>query len=226
MIGHDVRFFTEVRNRLLVWGEGNLRWFPWRDTRDPYHILVAEMLLRRTRANQVVPVYLELIRRFPDVWSLADAPVSLLQTLLRPLGLHWRIPQLPLMAREIVSRFGGRVPASREALKALPGVSDYVACAVMVFAFGLPEPIPDANTVRVVGRLLALPVTDGSRRNRLFRECLRLLMQGNNPRLLGYALLDFAAGVCRHRSPECGSCPLSDLCKGGIKRGSEGRDSG
>lgn len=116
-----------MRKKLIEWGKRNFREFPWRFTTDPYRILVSEILLHRTRAEQVVPFYIKLIRRYPTVTSLARAKLSDLEALLHPLGLRWRIEKMLLMAREIVERYGGLVPDRKEDLLSLPGVSDYIA---------------------------------------------------------------------------------------------------
>lgn len=206
---------AEVRGRLVEWGKENYRPFPWRETGDPYRVLVAEVLLHRTRAVQVVPVYSELVRRCPDPVSLAGMPFDELAELLRPLGLRWRVRLLHQMALELVERYGGRVPCDREALRSLPGVSDYIAGAVLCLAFGVREPVLDTNTVRVVGRLFGLRVTDGSRRSRCFREVMRELLDPEDPRASLLAVLDFAALVCRPVDPECLRCPVRQFCVSG-----------
>jgi A/G-specific adenine glycosylase len=156
----DPGTLEELRSRLLIWGRENRRTFPWRETRDPWRVLLAEVLLHRTRADQVVPVYLAAVERYPDPAAMARAHLRDLRRLMRPLGLHWRVPLMREMARQILRRHGGRIPPDRQALQALPGVSDYIAGAVCCFAFGMPEPVLDTNTVRVLGRLFGLPVRD------------------------------------------------------------------
>jgi len=206
--------FDAMRKRLIAWGQQNFRKFPWRLTTDPYHILVSEILLHRTRAEQVVPFYLELIRRYPTVTSLAKAKLSDLEELLYPLGLRWRVEKMHLMAREIAERYGGIVPDKREDLLSLPGVSHYIAGAVLCFAYGKPEPLLDTNTVRVTGRLFGIPVTDSSRRSKRFRELMREFLDEDNPREFNYALLDLAAIVCLKKSlPRCSVCPLKEFCR-------------
>jgi len=205
-------FATAVRERLLAWGREHLRSFPWRETRDPYRVLVAEALLHRTRADQVLPVYREFLRRFPDLPALARAPLEEVLGVLRPLGLHWRSRLLHEMAVRILQETGGYVLPDRKWLCSLPGVSDYIASAVLCLAFGKPEPMLDASSVRVLGRLLGIRVTDGSRRSRRFRDLHMQLMAGDSPREFNLALVDLGALVCRPAQPRCGECPLQDLC--------------
>ncbi len=211
----------EIRRRLLEWGKDNFRSFPWRETRDPWSILIAEVLLHRTRANQVVPVYRTLLQRYPHPAAMAGASFQDLAEQVKSLGLHWRVPLMLEMAEQIVARHGGEIPASREALRALPGVSDYIAGAVCCLAFNLPEPVLDTNTVRVLGRLLGLPIGDSARRRRDFRERMQVLMEGESPRELLLAVLDLAATICKPRDPRCSVCPLQDVCYHGRAHGTE-----
>jgi len=201
-----------VRQRLLQWARSNLRSFPWRETRDPYRILVAEVLLHRTRVQQVMAVYPEFLQRFPDVSALAAASPAEVLELLKPLGLHWRSRLLHEMARRILQETGGQILPDREWLRALPGVSDYIASAVLCLAFGRPEPMIDTNTVRVVSRILGTAVTDGTRRSRWFREMCERLLDRDSPAVFNLALIDLGAAVCRPAQPSCAVCPLCDLC--------------
>lgn len=200
-----------IRPRLLEWGRIHLRSFPWRDTRDPYRVLIAEVLLHRTRAKQVAPVYENLIQRFPTLETLATAELPELTELMYSLGLPWRVPLLLDMA-QILEHQGNGVPDNPNVLMQLPGVGPYIAHATVCFAFDKPEPLLDTNTVRVVSRLTGEPVNDGSRRSRRYRESLETLVKGKEPRLLNFALLDFAASVCRAKNPLCRECVLRIYC--------------
>ena len=117
--GHrvDARWF---RSRLLGWGEGHVRSFPWRETDDPYRLLMAEVMLHRTQVSQVLPVYERFVVLFPDIEAVARASRESIHGVMGSLGLHWRIDLVGEMAREIVERFGGRVPSDRDALLSLP----------------------------------------------------------------------------------------------------------
>lgn len=221
-MAQDRQLFKEIRSILLEWGKRHIRSFPWRETRDPWKVLLAEVLLHRTRADQVVPVYRKVVEHYPDPFSLATARLDDLERMLRPLGLHWRVSLLLEMARTIVREYDGHVPVDRESLRALPGISDYIAGAVRCFAFGLPDPVLDTNTVRVLGRLFGLRVTDSSRRSRRFRELMEAVVEGEDPRDLVLSILDLAALVCRPRDPRCMECPLYSLCQHGRSRQPDG----
>jgi A/G-specific adenine glycosylase len=210
--GHAIQA-TVFRRALIAWGREHFRPFPWRLTEDPYRILMAEVMLHRTQAPQVVPVYERVIARYPDVPALAAATKEELHDALYSLGLRWRIDLIQAMAAELMARFDGRVPHEKADLLSLPGVSEYIAGAVRCFAWNLPEPLIDTNTVRVAGRLFGLEVKDSSRRNRRFRELIAALIDPEEARAYNYAMLDLADQVCmKKRPPECGRCPVRKYC--------------
>ena len=148
--GHKVPA-ESYQSALESWGRSRFRPFPWRLTTDAYRILMAEVMLHRTQASQVVPVYVCFIEQFPDVTSLARASREDLGEALVSLGLLWRIDLIYQMAETLAMRFGGRVPQEKAELLSLPGVSQYIAAAVRCFSWNLPDPIIDTNTVRVRG---------------------------------------------------------------------------
>jgi len=201
------------RKRLLPWGKKHFRVFPWRLTDNPYHILMAEVMLHRTQALQVVPVYEQFICRFPDLSELANATEAELNELLYSLGLHWRISLIHEMVAQLINHFDGKVPREKTDLLSLPGVSDYIASAVGCFAWNQPEALIDTNTVRVTGRLFGWEVKDSSRRNSRFREAISSLTDPKEPKAFNYALLDLAAQVCtKTRPPDCLNCPVLSQC--------------
>ncbi|GAB4537251.1 MAG: DNA-binding protein [Anaerolineae bacterium] len=211
--GDHIVEVVAFRKALIGWGRENFRPFPWRLTEDPYRILMAEVMLHRTQALQVVPVYERFIERYPDVESLAQAAREELHETLYSLGLRWRIDLIHKMAGELMERFGGQAPWEKADLLSLPGVSEYIAGAVRCFAWNLPEPLIDTNTVRVVGRLFGLEIKESSRRNRRFRELITALADPDEPRIYNYALLDLADQVCmKKRPPECKVCPAVNWC--------------
>jgi A/G-specific adenine glycosylase len=209
----DLRAFHSV---LLTWGQDHFRPFPWRQTEDPYLILMAEVMLHRTQAPQVVPVYDKFQSQYPTILMLAQATRQELYTLLYPLGLRWRIDLIFEMISALMNCFGGRVPREKNELLSLPGVSQYIAGAVRCFAWNLPEPLIDTNTVRIVGRLFGLEVRDSSRRNRRFGALVSALVDHEAPRAYNYSLLDLADQVCtKKQSPLCVQCPVLPHCASG-----------
>lgn len=207
---------VKVRKALVKWGERNFRAFPWRLTRDPYKILISEIMLHRTQAPQVVPVYEQFIRSYPDTSSLKIARKEDLYSILYSLGLKWRSDMLIEMIDVITSRYGGQIPSSKANLLSLPGVSEYIASAVRCFAWNFPEPILDTNTVRIIGRLLGLEIKDSSRRNPQFQNLNAFLLDRTEPRNYNFALLDLAHMVClKKQPPKCLECPLLFGCQYG-----------
>jgi A/G-specific adenine glycosylase len=202
-----------VSDLMLDWGKKNKRKFPWRNTRNPYKVLVAEVLLHRTQANQVIPVYNSLLTRYPNIKDLAKGHDSEVLKILYPIGLHWRSKLLLTMANEIVSQFNGNIPEELEKLKSLSGVSDYIASATRCFGFGYPDILLDTNTVRVVGRITGLEINDSSRRSSNFRNILETFIDKDYPKEFNWALIDFAAIVCKSRKPDHLKCPFTNYCK-------------
>lgn len=205
--------------KLLQWWEDNRRDFPWRQTRDPYRILVAEILLHRTKADQVAPIYTAFVRRFPNLKSLATASEDEVEKMLYPLGLRWRVRLLISMVREIADSHAGIVPIDRHELESLPGVSHYIASAVRSFGLDLPDPILDTNTVRILGRVFGVSITDSSRRSKEFRMMYESLMEKKRPRDFNFAMIDLAALLCRPTNPICHQCPIKSVCNYGRYRG-------
>jgi A/G-specific adenine glycosylase len=202
----------EIHENLQVWWVKNKRVFPWRNTKNPYKILIAEVLLHRTQAKQVIPVYELMLQKFPNIEVLADSQESELSEVLYPLGLRWRNPMIHNMANEIIANYGGTIPEEFDKLTSLPGVSHYIASAVRCFAFGYPDILLDTNTVRVTGRLFGLKITDASRRSQEFRNILCQLMDNDRPREFNWGLIDLAALVCNPKMPLHEECPLKRYC--------------
>lgn len=201
-----------LRRAILDWAAVSSRSFPWRQTSNPFHILIAEMMLQRTQARQVVPVYQSFITNYPDASLLANASADSITQSLYSLGLAWRVPTFQALARTLVEDHGGQVPDKYHALKKLPGVGDYVAAAVCCFAFGQAIILADTNTVRVAGRIFGLPIHTESRRRKPVRRLLEQMLDRNQPRAFNLALLDLAALICLPANPRCSNCPVRAFC--------------
>jgi A/G-specific adenine glycosylase len=180
--------------------------------------MIAELMLRRTQARQVITIYDSFIAKYPDAKTLAEAPADEVEQSLFSLGLAWHIPAFQEIARALVAQYNGVVPSDYEKLIALPGIGDYVASAVCCFAFKQPKAIIDTNTVRVAGRLFGLPTHAESRRRKPIRTLLQELLDRQSPKSYNYALLDLAAQICTPSSPDCQTCPLLSYCVTGQER--------
>ena len=203
---------SDFAKKLDKWWQQNKRQFPWRATFVPYEILVAEILLHRTKAEQVAKVYPNFLKSYPTISCLAKANLLEIQVLLKGLGLNWRIELLHKMAQEIVIRYDGKIPETKEELESLPGVSDYIASATLCFAFNKSELLLDTNIVRIIGRVFALRVTDSSRRSSHFKELYQMINSRENPRNFAFAMIDLGAIVCLPITPVCNVCPVNEMC--------------
>lgn len=206
------------RGDLICWGRTHFRGYPWRQTRDPYRLLIAEVLLHRTRADQAATLYGRVTSRYPSICDVAVADDAELRELMKPAGLTWRTELLHRTAQTICWKYDGVIPHSRELLEGLPGIGPYIAAALRCFAFGEPDALLDTNTVRIAGRLFGVVVTDASRRSRRFRALLEFLTDPADPRGFNFALLDLGALVCVSGVPRCEICPVRTYCEYGMRR--------
>ena len=194
--------------QLLKWFSTNARTFPWRQETDPYRILVAEKLLQQTTYGHVMKVYDEFFEKFPDIQSLAQAEASDIEDTIRRLGFQrQRAKQFKKIGSAILSEHGGKVPSNKEDLLELSGIGDYVANAVLCFAFNKDKPIVDMNVRRVVGRYFGWTKT----RDYEIAERLSKLLPKGKAKQFNWGIIDFSALICSRR-PKCDKCFQADLC--------------
>ena len=202
----------KIQTGLLRWGEKNLRNYPWRTTSDPYKIIVAEVMLHRTGVVQVEKVYSKFIEKYPDFKSIVMVGEDKIESDLHSLGLRNRSYLLYKMAREVTEKYIGTLPAEKDKLVGLPGVGHYIASAVLCSIYDIPEPVLDTNTLRVIGRVFGIEVTESSRRSEKFRKIMRDMIGCSEPRKFFFSIVDFASTVCTASYPKCNTCPLNDVC--------------
>jgi A/G-specific adenine glycosylase len=203
---------------LLQWHASNSRALPWR-MRDPWSVLVAEVLLQRTQAVAVAERYPAIIGEFPTPAAVRARPERWASAV-RGLGLRERRQRFLLTVDALYARHSGHVPSSQQELSDLPFVGHYTASAVWCFGYGQTTAIVDANTLRLAGRVFATEVRQRSHRSRAARQLVSRLYpdgHGGGP-AANYALLDLAALVCKQRSPDCEVCPLLTDCHYGADR--------
>lgn len=194
-----------LRSRVLRWYRRSGRDLPWRRTRDPYAILVSEVMLQQTQVSRVLPAYRRFLRRFPTPRALARAPLGDVLREWSGMGYNRRARDLHRAAR--LCRRG--LPPDRPALDALPGIGAYTAGAVACFAFGERAAFADTNIRRVLGRIaLGRTATD--------REAHELdaALMPRDAAAWHHALMDLGATICTARSPRCDACPVAALCCG------------
>lgn len=203
----------EISRRLLDWYRENKRLLPWRRTKDPYRILVSEVMLQQTRVDTVIPYYERFLKRFPDVKTLARARPDDVLKAWENLGYYSRSRHLHEAARIVVERFGGKIPATMEDLRKLPGVGAYTAGAVLSIAFGKPVAAIDGNVMRVIARLFGIgELVDDGNTAKTIKEIAERLVPAVEPGHYNQALMDLGAGICTPRAPVCPACPLSGVC--------------
>jgi A/G-specific adenine glycosylase len=207
---------TEFRGQLVAWFERHGRRLPWRETNDPYAILVSELMLQQTQVATVLSYYSRWLERFPTLRDLANADESEVLHAWQGLGYYNRARNLHKCAKIIVAELNDQFPFAVDELLKLPGIGRYTAGALASFAFNLQAPIVDANIERVLSRILDLeePV-DQRRGNRILWDFASQYVQGPNPRLLNSALMELGATLCSRRKPLCIICPVRSLCLAG-----------
>jgi A/G-specific adenine glycosylase len=204
----------EFRQALLKWYGNNGRDLPWRHTRDPYRILISELMLQQTQVATVLPYYKEWFGRFPNFAALARASETEVLRAWQGLGYYARARNLYTTAKMIVDRHHGRFPIDVAEIQELPGIGKYTAHAVSTFAFDRSIPIVEANSARVLARLFDLrtPI-DSTTGQRILWDRAASMVPSRAAAAYNSALLDLGALVCLPRNPECGICPVKKFCR-------------
>jgi len=196
-----------VQQALLTWSARTRRDLPWRHTRDPWAILVSEVMLQQTQVPRVIPKYQAFLDRFPSASQCAAAPVADVVRAWAGLGYNRRAVNLHRAAVAVVERHGGGFPNDLDALMALPGVGPYTARAVLTFAFGRDVGIVESNTGRVLARVAGRPLTQAE--GQRFADAL--VPEGEGW-AWNQAMIDLGATVCLRRAPKCAECPVASDC--------------
>lgn len=204
---------TTFREILLSWYTKNGRTFPWRKpSASKYQVIIAEVLLQRTRADVIANFLPGFIKKYPSWNKLSRASIDDLQRELHPIGL-WkrRATSINALSQELV-KLRGRFPRDRGQIEALPGVGQYITNAILLFCHGEPQPLLDGNMARVLERVFG-PRTMADIRYDPYLQKLALdIVQCKTPKEVNWAILDLAATICLGRKPVCENCPLSSMC--------------
>ncbi len=209
---------------LIDWYHHHKRDLPWRHTRNPYHILVSEVMLQQTRVTTVIPYYEKFLSHFPTLESLASAPEQSLLRIWSGLGYYRRVRYLQAAARQIISKWNSQFPKEYHDLQTLPGFGEYTAAAVSSIAFGHKHAAVDGNVLRVLTRLVN---EKGNVKKTAIRRKLNFaaqsLVSSVGPRSAGtwnQALMELGATVCTPQNPSCNLCPLKQWCSS-VKAGTQ-----
>ncbi len=216
----DAATAATFRKRLAAWFRRNSRDLPWRRTRDPYRVLVSELMLQQTQVSRVVDFYGRFLERFPDLGTLAAAKPAQVRESWEGLGYYARARNLHALAREVTTEHDGVIPPSVDALRALPGIGAYTAGAVSSFAYERRAALVDTNVARVLRRVFApradLKSARGQKKVWAIAGAI-LPRTGKAAWTHNQALMELGALVCTARVARCGECPVRSVCRTGTK---------
>ena len=204
---------SRLQQWLVAWYAQHARDLPWRHTRDPYAIWISESMLQQTQVETVKPYFHRFMQQFPTVRDLADARESDVLRYWEGLGYYRRARQLHAAAKQVVDDFGGRFPSDVDALQSLPGIGRYTAGAVASIAFDLPAPILEANTSRLLSRLVGFrgdPTKSAGQR--LLWQVATCVLPPDNIGRFNQAMMELGALVCGPTQPNCPACPVRRIC--------------
>jgi A/G-specific adenine glycosylase len=197
---------SAIRRKLLRWYDKHRRDLPWRRTRDPYAIWIAETMLQQTQVATVGPYYERFLHELPTVHALHRAPLGKVLALWSGLGYYRRAENLKKSAGEIVRKYGGHLPQDYDALRQLPGVGDYTAGALMSIAFAKSYPALDGNARRVLSRLF------DPKNDKELRRLATRLVPISGPGYFNQGLMELGATICVPKDPRCPRCPVAAHC--------------
>ncbi|HET9570973.1 MAG TPA: A/G-specific adenine glycosylase [Bacteroidales bacterium] len=200
---------------LSEWYEVHQRDLPWRRNPEPYPVWISEIILQQTRVEQGLPYYESILARFPDVKSLAEAPLDDLLKQWQGLGYYSRARNMHLAAKQIVNEFGGQFPKNYETLLKLKGVGDYTAAAIASIVYGEPKAVVDGNVYRVLARLFNIDTPiNSSEGKRIFAKLATEILDREHPANHNQAIMEFGALHCVPVRPNCATCTLAVHCLG------------
>lgn len=199
--------------RITRWYKENKRDLPWRKTKDPYKIWLSEVILQQTRVEQGLPYYLNFIKSFPTVQSLAKAPSDKIMKKWQGLGFYTRARNMHHTAKVIVNEYNGSFPNDIFILKKLKGIGVYTAAAILSFAFNKPFAVVDGNVLRVISRIFGVKqsIDIPETKNKINKIVSELISQ-KEPGLFNQAIMEFGALQCVPRNPKCEYCPMNHFC--------------
>lgn len=212
-VASDPLWQRQFRQKLLAWYDRAARDLPWRRTRDPYAVWVSEIMLQQTQVATVIPYFERFLEAFPDIDHLAAAPEQDVLRLWEGLGYYRRARQMHRAAAMLVANHASRFPRDPDVVRSLPGIGRYTAGAILSIAFDDRQPILEANTLRLLSRLLAFRGDPRSAHGqRLLWSFAADILPSKRAGTMNQALMELGSEICKPRSPLCDTCPVAELC--------------
>ncbi len=209
-----MRSIKKFQNDILEWWKQNKRTFPWRQTNNIYELLIAELLLRKTTAEQVNSIYTRILEKYPTPEILCKANEKELQQLLKPLGMQYSRSKLLKKLACYLSKLKLNEAIDIKQLKQLPGVGPYTANAVLCMLQNEPIPMVDTNVIRILKRVFGIKSQKKRPRNDpLIWKKAKELIPEKNAKEFNLALIDFASLICKAGKPKCENCFAKDYCQ-------------
>lgn len=199
--------------KLIKWSLENPRNYPWIGEQNPYKIWISEIILQQTRSEQGKSYYLNFIKKFPDIKTLANASEDEVLQAWEGLGYYTRARNLHIAAKTINSTNNGQFPENYETIKSLKGIGDYTAAAISSFAYNLPYPVIDGNVIRVFSRILGIFTTiETASGKKFFTEIANKYLHKSKAAIYNQAIMNFGAIQCKPQNPLCETCIFLKTC--------------
>lgn len=210
----SVDVLSRMAAKLTEWYRQNARDLPWRNTKNPYHIWISEIMLQQTQVITVIPYFERFLKTFPTIQSLAEAPLDAVLKLWEGLGYYARCRNLHKAANQIMEKHGGKFPQTLESVEALSGIGKSTAGAILTFAYDKAHPLLDGNVKRVLSRLFKIEsdVSQADTIQKLWHLSARWLDTSNDPYSFNQSIMELGATVCTPTQPKCLICPISQEC--------------
>jgi len=213
----EISISDELKGRfqdvISEWAKKNLIDYPWRENRNPYKILISEILLTRTKAPQVAPVFREFMGKYPSLDKFLKAKLKDVENLIKSLGLLFRARNLRDLANQLENEFNRQIPDNFDDLKALKGIGDYAANAILCFGYDKKRSLLDSNFIRIYARFFNITSkTKTPKTDKFLWSFSDSLLPDENYVQFNYGILDFGGNICLSKNPKCSECPLNIDC--------------
>lgn len=200
--------------KLEAWYLDHHRKLPFRESKNPYHIWISEVMLQQTQMETVIPYFLKFIEKYPTIHDLANANEEELHKTVEGLGYYRRFRMMHQAAKSIVLQFQGHFPSAYDQVIALPGVGAYTAGAIMSIAYNQPYSATDGNVIRVLSRYLGdkedMRLEKNKKRMDIYQQ---KMIEKATPWIYTQAIMELGALICRPRQPKCDLCPIQEYCQ-------------